>query len=59
VEIIKWPDEQRGLIIPPGHWVVEHTFAWFGRYRRPSKDYERLLSGSCLVWHTRHMNPPP
>lgn len=23
-------------------WVVERTIAWIGRYRRLSKDYERL-----------------
>jgi putative transposase len=24
-------------------WVVERTFAWWGFYRRLSKDYEQLL----------------
>jgi putative transposase len=31
-----------GFKILPRRWVVEHTFAWIGRYRRMSKDYEFL-----------------
>jgi putative transposase len=27
-------------------WVVERTFAWMGRYRRMSKDYEYLTESS-------------
>nr|VFK55082.1 MAG: Transposase DDE domain-containing protein [Candidatus Kentron sp. TUN]VFK60946.1 MAG: Transposase DDE domain-containing protein [Candidatus Kentron sp. TUN]VFK63957.1 MAG: Transposase DDE domain-containing protein [Candidatus Kentron sp. TUN]VFK65731.1 MAG: Transposase DDE domain-containing protein [Candidatus Kentron sp. TUN] len=28
----------------PKRWIVERTFAWFGNYRRLSKDYEILTS---------------
>jgi len=31
-----------GFVLLPTRWVVERTFAWFGGYRRLSKDYEAL-----------------
>lgn len=35
----------------PRRWVVERTFAWFGRCRRMSKDYERLPQTSeAWIW---------
>ena len=42
VEIVARPKEQKGFAVLPRRWVVERTFAWLGRYRRLSKDYERL-----------------
>lgn len=36
------PDLMPALTILPRRWVVERTFAWLGRSRRLSKDYEAL-----------------
>jgi putative transposase len=41
-EVVKRTDDLKGFKILPRRWVVERTFAWLGRYRRLSKDYEVL-----------------
>ena len=40
LEIVPKPVGQKGFAVIPRRWVVERTFAWLGRYRRLSKDYE-------------------
>src|SRR5262245_37175489 len=42
LQVIKRTDDTKGFKLLPKRWVVERTFAWLGRYRRLSKDYERL-----------------
>jgi putative transposase len=37
--------------VVPRRWVVDRTFAWLGRYRRLSKDYEFLPATSEAVIH--------
>ena len=44
LNIIKRTD--KGFKILPKRWIVERTFGWFGKYRRLSKDYERLPENS-------------
>jgi transposase len=46
LEIVKRSDDVTGFQILPKRWIVERTFAWFGRYRRLSKDYETLTESS-------------
>src|SRR5437764_1496993 len=38
------------IVLLPRRWVVERTFGWLGRFRRLTRDYERL--GKTLeAWH--------
>jgi putative transposase len=46
LEISLRPREKKGFVLVPIRWVVERTFAWLGRYRRLSKDYECLTENS-------------
>jgi putative transposase len=41
VEVIAKPADQEGFAVIPKRWVVERTFAWLGRYRQLSKEYDR------------------
>jgi putative transposase len=49
LEIVKRCDLQKGFKVLPHRWIVERTFAWLGRYRRLSKDYEFLPETSEAV----------
>jgi putative transposase len=46
LEISLRPRDTKGFVLVPIRWVVERSFAWLGRYRRLSKDYERLTENS-------------
>jgi transposase len=50
LEVVKHTEAKRGFVLLPRRWVVERTFGWLGRFRRLTRDYERLtqvLEG----WH--------
>jgi len=50
MEIVKRGDDATGFQVLPKRWIVERTFAWLGRYRRLSKDYEATTeSGEAWV----------
>lgn len=40
LEIVRRAEPGAGFQVLPRRWVVERTFAWLGRHRRLSKDYE-------------------
>lgn len=46
LEIVKRPESAQGFQVLPHRWIVERTFAWLGRFRRLSKDYEALAETS-------------
>jgi transposase len=48
---VEKPRGQVGFHLLPKRWVVERTFAWLGKCRRLSKDYEALLESSVAwIW---------
>ena len=49
VAVVNRPAEAEGWVKLPKRWVVERTFAWLGRYRALSKDYEKLTETSAAV----------
>lgn len=46
LEIVKRSDDLKGFVVLPKRWIVERTFAWLGKYRRLSKEYEALTASS-------------
>ncbi|GAB6052506.1 IS5-like element ISRhru6 family transposase [Magnetospira thiophila] len=49
LEIVKRSDAAKGFVLLPRRWVVERTFAWFGRNRRLAKDFEETVE-SAEAW---------
>ena len=46
LEIVERDPTLKYFQVLPRRWVVERTFAWLGRYRRLSKDYEHCTHSS-------------
>jgi putative transposase len=56
IEIVERPQGVKGFQLLPRRWVVERTFAWFGRCRRLAKDFEGSANTEAawlLVAHLR------
>jgi putative transposase len=49
LEVVQRPLGAKGFVLLHRRWVVERTFAWLGRYRRNSRDYERRTESSEAV----------
>lgn len=49
LELVKRAAGAVGFVLLPQRWVVERTFAWLGRYRRHSRDYERRTASSAAM----------
>jgi len=51
LEVVARPPGATGFAVLPRRWVVERSFAWMGRYRRLSKEYEALTETSeAMIW---------
>ena len=42
LEVVKLAQAKKGFVLLPRRWVVERSFGWLARFRRLSRDYERL-----------------
>jgi transposase len=50
LEVVKHTKAKKGFVLLPRRWVVERTFGWLGRFRRLTRDYERLAT-VLEGWH--------
>ncbi|WLA44849.1 IS5 family transposase [Bradyrhizobium elkanii] len=55
VEIVERPQGVKGFQLLPRRWVVERTFAWFGRCRRLAKDFEATVATEAAWLLIAHM----
>ena len=46
LEVVRKDPEQQGFAVLPKRWIVERTFAWLGKCRRLSKDFEQDTQSS-------------
>jgi transposase len=44
LEVVKLSEAKKGFVLLPRRWVVERSFAWTTRFRRLTRDYERLAT---------------
>ncbi len=44
LEVVKLSEAKKGFVLQPKRWVVKRSFGWAARFKRISRDYERLAS---------------
>jgi putative transposase len=66
IEVVERPAGSKGFVLLHRRWVVERTFAWLGRYRRHSRDYEwstgssgAMIQVSSIHRMLRILSPDP
>ena len=42
LRVVKLPEAKKGFVLLPQRWVVERSFGWLSRFRRLSRDFERM-----------------
>ena len=47
IEIVRKNPVQIGFAVNPRRWVVKRFFAWIGRNRRLTKDFEATIASAC------------
>lgn len=60
LQVVKLPEAKKGFVLLPRRWVVERSFGWMARFRRLSRDFERLpqvLAGLHFVAFAMLMAP--
>ena len=60
LQVVKLPEAKKGFVLLPKRWVVERSFGWLARFRRLSRDFERMpevLAGLHFVVFAMLMLP--
>jgi transposase len=60
LQVVKLAEAKKGFVLLPRRWVVERSFGWLTRFRRLSRDFERMpeiLAGLHFVAFAMLMLP--
>ena len=60
LQVVKLAEAKKGFVLLPKRWVVERSFGWLARFRRLSRDFERMpevLAGLHFVVFAMLMLP--